>query len=161
VPAASSDEVLNDALMLMRHGNKEQSAKYWVNYLSAHMKRLRPRLFAQLVAKGLMTVNDERILGLFHHRTHRLTDAHTALCLKDQLRQVLFQPFAPTRRQVAIIGLIKPSGLNLFTREERGAARARIDEILKNDPISKAVSQAIVEAGATAAIIAASAAAGA
>ncbi|MBI3644404.1 MAG: GPP34 family phosphoprotein [Acidobacteriales bacterium] len=156
--AGTPDAILNEALILITASEQERSAKYWVNHLNSHLKRLRPRLLDRLVAHGHMTVADQRIMGVFPHRIHRLSDSHTALALKDEIRQVLFRPFAPSARQVALIGLMKPSGLKIFTREERGAARARISEILRSDPIST-VSEAVADvAGAAAAIIACSAA---
>jgi hypothetical protein len=155
----TEDEILNDALVVMASSSRERSARYWVNHLNGALKRLRPRLMEQLAAKGFLTVTDDRIFGVFPYKGHRLTDPHSALALKDQLRQVMFRPFAPSPRQVALIGLMKPAGLKIFTHEERGAAQARISEILKIDPIGKAVSEAVADtAGAAATVIAVAAA---
>ena len=159
---ASDDEILDPAFAILTASERQRSARYWVNHLYPQMLRLRPKLLDRLSGKGYLTESGTRIFGVFPHRSYRLADVHGPLALKDELRQVLFEPFAPTARQVALIGLMKPAGLNIFTREERGAARARISEMLRSDPISKAVSQAVAEmAGTAAAVIACAAAASA
>ncbi len=155
----TSDPILDEALTIMNCSHGEQTAKYWVNRLNVLLRNLRPRVADQLASKGFLTITYHSSLGLFAFRSYHLSDAHPALALKDQLRQVLFRPFAPTSRQMALIGLLEPLGLKLFTREERRAVRARIGEILRRDEISKAVAHAIAGAeSVAAAIVAASAA---
>ena len=156
-PPAIRDAVLCDGFLLLPPGDQERPAKECVHHLHRHIKGLRARLTEQLVAKGLLEATNERALGLFPYKTFRLQNPHKVLALKDELRQVLFRPFAPSPRQLALIGLIKPAGLKVFTREERAAAKQRVAEVLKHDVISKAVAQSVADmAGATAAIIAAS-----
>lgn len=58
------------------------------------------------------------------------------------------------------MGLIKPAGLKIFTREEGAAVKQRMAEVLNHDVISDAVAAAGADAArATARMIAASVAA--
>jgi golgi phosphoprotein 3 len=158
----TSDPILNEALLIMDSLQQGQTPRYWINHLYFRMRRLRQKLTEQLAAKGLLTATKGRSLGLFPYRAYRLADPHPALALKDQIRQVIFRSFAPTPRQLAIIALSQPAGLKLFTREERSAAKARIDEALARDAISRAVAEAVRDyRGTAAAVIAVSAAASA
>jgi hypothetical protein len=145
-PSALTDPILNEALLVMTRSDESRSAKYWVNRLHVLLRRLRARLAEQLAAKGFLTIKDHP-LGLFSFRSYQLTEPHPALELKDQLRQVLFQPFAPSPRQMALIVLVEPMRLKLFTREERRAVKARIGEILAREEISKAGAGPMPDAG--------------
>src|SRR5438105_14753542 len=101
----TSDPILNEALLIMDSLQQGQTARYWINHLYFRMRRLRQQLTVQLAEKGLLTATERRSLGLFPSRTYRLTDPHSALALKDQIRQVMFRSFAPSPRQLAIIAL--------------------------------------------------------
>ncbi len=155
----SADPILDDALSMLALSPEERTARFWVNRLHSAIK-LRARLTEQLAAKGLLSITQHASIGPFSFKSYFLADPHPALKLKDQLRQVIFEPFKPTTREMALIGLVEPVGLKLFTREERRAAKARFGEILKRDAITDAVAGAIADAeGVAAAIVAASAAA--
>ncbi len=161
-PSPLTDPILNEALIVMTCSEESRPVKYWVSRLFRLLRRLRPRLAAQLAAKGLLTTSAHASMGPFSFRSFRLTEPHPALALKDQLRQVLFQPYAPTPRQMALLVLVEPMGLKVFTREERRAVKARINEILASEGISRAGTHAAMAEirGASAAIVAASVVAG-
>ena len=157
----TGDPFLDEALIVIASSQECHSVKYWVNRLHLLLRRLPHRLAEQLATKGLLTRTEHNSLVLFSFRSYRLSERYPALALKDHLRQVLFQPFAPGPRQMALIGLVEAVGLKLFTREERRAVRARIGEVLGRDEINKAVAGSIAAAeGVAAAIVAASAGAG-
>ena len=154
------DPVLLDAFLHLPGPGHERPAKECVIDLSRRMKRLKPRLTEQLVAKNLLAETGERSLGLFNFKNFCITKPDAALAIKDELRQVVFRPFGPNPRQLAIMGLIKPAGLKIFTREEGAAVKQRMAEVLNHDVISDAVAAAGSDAArATARMIAASVAA--
>lgn len=157
-PSPPADPILSEVLAAIPSSAEARTVKDLVNYLNRRIKSLRPKLTEQLVHKGLVQRSEQRVLGVFSYKNYQLADEHVALRLKDQLRQVIFRPFTPSPRQLALIGLIQPSGLKIFTREERTAAKQRIAEVLNSEVIGKAVAQSVADFGAAAAVIAASAA---
>jgi len=147
--------LLNGALAIMLSADRGRKPKYWVNRLNCHLRRLTPCLTGGLVAKSVLTIEHHKALGLFPYKSYKLSDPHVVTAVIDDLRRVISQSLPPTPRQVALIGLIKPAGLKLFSRAELAAAKQRIAEIAGRDPISKAVTDAINDVAVSVAIIAA------
>ncbi len=154
---STGDAVLDETLQVVAAVPRKKSAKYWVNRLPRHIRNLKSRTRARLVVKGLLAASEERVLGVFPRRRFRLASPHTALAIKDRLRVAVFDRSAAKARDLALIGLIRPSGLRIFLREERVAAGRRFSEISSSDLIAKAVAETIADLDdSDAALIAAS-----
>lgn len=147
----TGDPVLDEALRVVSSVPEEKSAKYWVNQLPRRVRNLKARTRMQLVAKGLLAASEDRVLGLFSRRRFRLASPHTALAIKDRLRVAVFKRTAAKARDLALIGLIRPSGIRIFLKDERRAAGRRFSEVGSTDLIAKAVAETIADLDTSAA----------
>jgi hypothetical protein len=152
----SDDEILDEALATLQDRNLRLASA-----VRAHLvNRGRERTLARLVEAGILEYHDNRVLGIFHVRRYPAHDGKVEAEIRQRLRDCILEAVEPDARTQALIGIAAGSGLlrAFLSRDERHAARNRINSLTTADPICQAVRKIIQEEEAavtTAAIIAA------
>jgi Golgi phosphoprotein 3 len=162
---ATGDELLDDVLLGIR-ASRPRPVTSWVRVLAGRSVNLHQRLAGRLVRAGVLRAQRRRLLGVLPVRRYAVADAAGLQELRGRLRAGLLGHGPVDPPTASLIGLVGACGLvdGLVDRDERRAARRRTAAIGREDLAGAAVSAAIrdaqtaVAAGATAAVVASTAA---
>jgi Golgi phosphoprotein 3 (GPP34) len=161
----TGDQLLDDVLLGIR-ASRPRPVTSWVRVLAGRSVNLHQRLAGRLVRAGVVRQQRRRLFGVLPVRRYAAADEAVLEELRGRLRAGLLGHGALDPRTASLIGLVGACGLveGLVDRDERRAARGRAATIGAADPAGAAVSAAIrdaraaVVAGATAAVVASTAA---
>ncbi|HUQ60095.1 GOLPH3/VPS74 family protein [Lentzea sp.] len=155
-PAPLDDEFLQKSLARIDKPMKPQRA---VERLRSHV---RDDVMAQLDARGVLTVEKSKILGIFPTKTYTLHDAAAVSDLRRLVGDVAQGHRAPDDRTGALISLLYAvKGLHKVFPGDKREMNARAKEIAAGDWAGVAVKKALdaVHSAVTAALVASTAAA--
>jgi len=150
----TGDDILDAALDQIMNSAKERKADHWVNKLAGSKLKLRQLLLERLVKQGILKMEEHKILWVFDNPHYPMKDASDEKGVREQLRRLVLWREEAEAQTVALMGLVNACGLTgeIFTRAEKKEAKQRIKEIMKSDPVAKAVADTV--AGVQAAVIA-------
>ena len=117
-------------------------------------KGLRDRRLARLVQRGVLTEQHSAVLGL---RSHPTVDPAPRHEVRGRLWSALVDGLTPTERTVALIALVEATGIlpKVVAGPDRKLVKARAKLLSQGDWAAKAVKDAISEATASLATVAA------
>jgi golgi phosphoprotein 3 len=143
------DEVLDAALETIRSSDRPRDAKHWVNKLGGR-KGLRKQLARRLVQRGILREQEHTFLWVFHHQSFPTSDPDPESELRGRLRDVVLTGAEPDVRTLLLLSLVKACSLtdSLFAKEERKQAKRRIEELVDDEQLGRAVGGAIADAAA-------------
>jgi Golgi phosphoprotein 3 len=154
----TGDSILDEALERIQDSPKKKNAQYWVDALSGKIKKFQKRMAEKLVEKGIVAVEERRLLWIIPYEAYPQQDASAKYWIKQSLRTLVLAGEKPEAHTLALLSLVKACRLLdfIFTRDERKAARKYIDQLLKSEVFGPAVTQVIedIESAASAAVIA-------
>lgn len=137
--------------------SKPRKVKDWVGRLGRdHVQDL---VLGELIEQGVLRREEHRILWVIPHGRFPAIDATEERAVREAIRAAVVEGVTPEPGVSALIGLLEACKLtdHLFSKEERKAYQARLDEIARGEAMAAEVSQVIAEMQA--AIIAATTAA--
>ncbi|MEQ8201018.1 MAG: GPP34 family phosphoprotein [Syntrophomonadaceae bacterium] len=156
----TGDDILDAALTQIINSAKERKADHWVNKLAGSKMRLKQSILERLVKKGILKVEEHKILWVFDSPHYPMKDASEEKTVREKLRRLLLRREEAEARTVALMGLVSACGLTgeIFTRTEIKEAKQKIKAIMKNDPVAKAVADTVegVQAAVIVAVVAGS-----
>jgi golgi phosphoprotein 3 len=143
----TGDPLMDEILDRLRAASASQSAAYWLNEIAWQTDKLRERVLQQLVDKGVLKVEDRKILWVFAQRKYPLMDDREIKEVRTRLRELIFSDNIPDAREAVLIGLVHACGLvdALFEEKELPQVMPRLTELAKLDLIGREVDQAIRE----------------
>jgi len=155
----TGDPVLDEALR--RVAERPRRAR---DVLPRLTKDLRPALLDRLTKRGLLRLEESKVLGLFPTRAHLPADAGHERSIRAAVHEVLVVGRTPTEREVAVISLLQ--GVDQVPRVlgdvgvPKRELRRRAKALAQGEAIGDAVRQAIqaMDAAMTAVIVATTAA---
>ena len=122
-------------------------------------KGLQGRLLERLAAAGVLSAERSKVLGLFGRTTWPAQDRFPEQEVRERLHTALIVGLTPTERTVALVALLRATGLlaKVVPTEDRRRLKARAKELAEGDWAAEAVKRAIEEVAAatTAAAVAA------
>lgn len=141
-PAGVSDPILYDAMLSIVKANKPKKLQHWVTRLGNN--RLHTKLANRLVERGILKKEKKHFLGIFPYTTHPEVNATPEQEIRKQIRSVVLDETEPNEEQLILLSLVKACSLvnEIFLKEERKAAKKRIDNLVKGQAVEKAVSAA-------------------
>jgi hypothetical protein len=148
-PSPIGDEVLDDALQTIRSSDKPRDAKHWVNKLGGQ-KGLREQLARRLVERGILREQEHTFLWVFHYQRFPTSDPDPEAELRGRLRDIVLTGAEPDARTLLLLSLVKACNLtdSLFSKDERKQAKRRLEELVNDEQLGKAVGGAIADAAA-------------
>lgn len=164
----TADEVLDDALRILgEHAGKKPSKA-----VPPLGKKLRPRLYERLVDRGVLRIEEGKILGLFPTKSWPAQEVAHEAELRDLIEHAVVRRADPDARTAALVSLLHAlrATRKVVDPKQHGLRRKEVDdrakEIAEGDWGSAAVRKVIDEmmaavmAATTAATIAATAGSG-
>ena len=144
----TGNPILDGVLGQIADSDETGDTRHWVETLALKDAReLREQALASLVDKGILEIEDKRILWVFRARRYPTVDGRAEREVKLRIAEVLLSDKLPDPRDVAIIGLADACGIlrNVFADRAVEQFRPRIDQIRKLDLISREVAATILE----------------
>ncbi|MBO3746005.1 GPP34 family phosphoprotein [Streptosporangiaceae bacterium NEAU-GS5] len=145
-PTPPGDEELDAALARLAAHPKARKPEWWVGRLKS--RKLRGRLLDRLIARGILTGQRVRILGIFPTWRFPALDLAAGQAVRDRVASALAGA-EPDARTTALLGLVQAT--RLHRKAYPGIDKARLAQLTQGDWISVAVRRAINAAHAAAA----------
>ncbi len=143
--APIGDDLLDDTLRRIADSSKPRKLRYWLTALGF---RKLPKLVAErLVAQGILREEEQRYLWVLPYAVSPQQEASAKYWIKQNLRAIALTAARSERRGIVLLSLLKGCRLLslVFTRDERKAARKRIDELVKGEDFGAAVAQTLAD----------------
>ena len=143
----TGDPLLDDALLFLQRKNTVQNTTYWLNELTLHQEDLQERLLRQLVNKGVLKIENRKILWMFNVRRYPMMDNQEVKEVRNRLRGLIMSDEIPDSREVVLISLVYACNLleYMFSPQELARWKYRIESLAKLDLIGQQVGRSITE----------------
>lgn len=143
----TESDMLNEALELIAASEKEHDAKYWVKRVHGKVSKIQSRLAEQLVAKHILAREEHRFLWVFNFERYPTQNEQPEKALRAHLKDIVLNGAQAKDEDVALLSLVQACGLvtEIFDRADRKLAKQRIEELVKEQKISKAIIQTVDE----------------
>lgn len=137
-PAPLGDEELDAALARITGEGKERKPEWWVGKLNGG--KLRKRLLTRLAARGVLSEQERKILGIFPATRYPELDPSVEQGIRRRIEGVLGGT-EPSERDAVLIAILNAAKLDrkVFPR----ASRKRIKEITEGEWAGAAVRKTI------------------
>lgn len=139
------EPLLDDTIARMGKAKRTGSLETWVGRLGANSK-MRDILADQLCRRGILRPDERKILLVFRARTFPALDPAPEAAIVERLRRAIFTDAQDIDdRTLVLLSLARAADLLrlTFDRKELKARKDRIESLVKNDALGKAVHDAI------------------
>ena len=146
-PSPTGDAILDEVLGNIAARDSQLSTEYWLRELHADADAIRNRLIDRMVAAQVLQRTDNKILGVFRRRRHRVLNHREEHEVKRRIAGILCSDEIPDPRDVVIISLVLACNL-LGTILNAWGVRyvlPRAELIARMDLIGREVQNAIRE----------------
>ena len=143
----TGDEFLDQCLSLIAAADPETSTADLIRSVYNCSPQLRERLLNSLVSKGIVRLQEEKILWVFHTRRYPIVDNREEQEVLTRIRAVIIDAQEPESRDIVLIALLCVCDLidKVFSKEELNAHCKRIELVRNLDLITPAVYKIIAE----------------
>lgn len=139
--AATGDPVLDGVVGSIAAAGAPRKAKWWVNRLGN--RQLRDDVFAGLVERGVISIEQGKVLGLFPTTKHPERDGAPEALLRSGIADVLAGRAGPTTFSAAVIGLLDAT--NTLRKQFGAVDKDLVKEITSGTWASPAVKAVLEE----------------
>lgn len=141
----TGEQLLDELLERLKNSDSPKNTEYWLNELAWNTDDLQKKTLQQLVDKGVLKVEDRRVLWVFARRCYPLMDDHEVKEVKTRLRELILKKDIPGPRDAVLISLVLACNLfrEIFTEEELERVMPWITKLSKLDLIGREVNQSI------------------
>lgn len=139
--AATGDPVLDGVVGSIAAAGAPRKAKWWVSRLGK--RQLRDDVFAGLVERGVISVEQGKVLGLFPTTKHPERDGAPEALLRSGIAHVLAGRAGPTPFSAAVIGLLDAT--NTLRKQFGAVDKDLVKEITSGSWASPAVKAVLEE----------------
>lgn len=143
----TGDKLLDEALAELGHKSDPRPTRDWLNFFFKDGRTIREHLVAQLASRGIISIQEKKLLLFFKSCRYSLLDAGELEKIKTGMRELVLSDEIPDPREAVLVGLANSCGLfsEIFSPEELARARPRITALRKLDLIGQAMSKTIRE----------------
>ncbi|NCC52106.1 MAG: GPP34 family phosphoprotein [Spartobacteria bacterium] len=116
-----------------------------LDYLSIYGRTIRDRTLEHLISKGILRLDEQRILWVFERRRYPLIDNREIEEVKSRLRHIILGDDLPDPRDAILISLVDACGLfrEIFSLDELKSVCGRIKQLAKLDFIGQKLAAAV------------------
>lgn len=138
------DDLIDDCLATIAIEPKPRDVGHWVRK-AADLKDLKSRAAHSLIRRGILRMEESKVLLLFTRTVYPEVDPEPELAIRARLREAIFGEGEVDPRTVALVSLARATGLLhvAFERKELKAAKERLDAIVSGEVSGEAVRQLV------------------
>ena len=140
----TGDELLDPTLAEIAAGER-QNTRFWIEHVAEGADGIREAALGGLVAKGILTEREERVLWLFKTRRYPAAEGSVRQAVKLRLMEVLLSDDIPDPRDVMLTCLADACGIFrvLLSGKELASLVPRIEQVTRLDLIGQTMVRAI------------------
>jgi golgi phosphoprotein 3 len=142
----TGDPLLDDILRRMgATGEDRQGTADWLNTLAWQTPDLQQLTLQRLVDKGVLRIEDQRILWVFTSHHYQVADDRGLRGLRLRLQTLIDSDEIPDPDEAVLVALVDAFGLfdELFSPDELTRRRPRIEAITRLDLIGREVTRTL------------------
>ncbi|MFO7727838.1 MAG: GPP34 family phosphoprotein [Desulfonatronovibrio sp.] len=141
----TGEPLMDEILLRLKKSDSQHPVSYWLNEIAWHMGKLREQVLQSLIKKGVLKIEDRKILWVFARRCYPLIDDREVKEVRLRLRELVFNQDIPDPREAVLIGLLYACNMvdTLFTEQELPEVMPRLTQLAKLDLIGREVDQSI------------------
>ena len=141
----TGDPLIDEVLLRLQSSDDSHTTAWWINEIAWHSGKLREQVLQSLVDKGVLKVEDQKILWVFAKRRYPLMNDQEVKEVRARLRELVFSHDIPDPREAVLIGLINACNMvdSLFTEQELPEIMPRFNQLTKLDLIGMELDQSI------------------
>jgi Golgi phosphoprotein 3 len=139
------DDILDPVLAAIARSDQNCSAQHWVNVLVVDAQEIRRRVLDRLVARGILRVENKRLLWVLGKRSYPVIDDKERREVKQRVLGIVTSNEIPSPRDAVIIALADACAIfdAILDRDELVEAQPRIAEVARMDLIAQAMTRAL------------------
>lgn len=144
-PKPLGDPLIDEGLARIAGAKRRASLQSWIGRF-AQMKRLKHRAAEGLARRGILRVEEGRVLGIFTRKTYPEVDPGPEREIIARLRRAIFGEGGEVEpRTVVLLSLANGADLLklVFDRKELKGRKARIAQVVNGELTGKAAREAI------------------
>lgn len=143
--SAVGDPLLDAVLAELAKEKGEKPIVYWLNLLTEHITNAESMVIDSLVKKGVLKVENKKILWVFEKRRYPVLNNHEIIEVTARLRDIIEHDVLPDPRDAVLISLVNACHLfrEIFTEDEYDKYAPVIEKIAKFDFVGNALSDSI------------------
>jgi hypothetical protein len=128
----TDDPLLDGVLAGLKSSDKERKYGYWLNNLNPKPEKLRRQITKNLISKGIVTQEDDRLIWVIPSPLHPEVKASTKYMVIQELRGIVLARQEAHPPAIAFLSLVSACGLLelVFLRDERKVASQIINELV-------------------------------
>jgi len=149
---------VNDPLLAIvwkriRKEKRSRKLNYWIRVLGQDQKKVKDRIVENLIQKNVISTKKKKFLWI-PYKEYTQQDTTAKFFSKEMLRLVVFAKEKSGDHVIILLSLVRACNLldHLFTVDELSAAKARVNELVKNEILGNSVMSTIQEISDAAAI---------
>ena len=149
------DPILDDALDRIASARRRASLQTWVSRLT-NLKKLKERTARELVRKGVLRVDEDKVLGLFKRTIYPERDSSAERAAVERMRRAIFTAQRDVDpRTVVLISLAQATGLlkGVFDKKKLRDRKQRIERVVNGELCGRAAKE-VIEATQAAVMVA-------
>jgi hypothetical protein len=155
----SSDPVISQVEKAIKNSKKLRKLKYWISKLEKGARKYKWIFLEKMEKEKLVRIEKRKFLGLITYRQCYLVDRKMRDGLIKQLKEAVLYKKGLNEENIVLLGLVDACGLHktiASDRNELKVIKKKLKELLKDEPIAKAVRKTIAEmqAAITGAVVA-------
>ena len=139
------DPVLDEVLAELSKTSEDKPIAYWISLLTESLTGLEDKVLASLVQKGVLKVENHRILWVFQQRRYPVINNTEITEIKARLRKIIETGELPDPRDAVLISLVHACHLfsEIFSEEELEKHLPQITKLAKFDFVGQALAESI------------------
>lgn len=144
-PAPLGDPLLDECLAKIAGAKRRGELRTWVGKF-AQAKRLKHRAAEGLARRGILRVDEDKVLGIFTRKIYPEVDPGPERGIVERLRRAIFSESGEVDpRTVVLLSLAKGADLLrlVFDRKELKGRKERIERVVNGELTGKAAQEAI------------------
>lgn len=143
----TGQEEFDRVISMIRSHDREESPQWWIKEIGRQCGDFKDSLITRLVDRGILKVQDKRVLWVFPTRKYPLIDNREVMEVRARIRALVMSDDIPEPRDIILIALMRACELEdaVFTGEERKEYRARIDHLSRMDLVGQSLLAALQE----------------
>ncbi len=143
----TNDYILDMVLKDIAYSRDKNKISYWLKEIRNKTDIIKDALITSLIRKGVLKVENQRLLWFFHTRKYPVVDDTEITEVRERVRQIVLSDEIPDFRDIVIISLINNGEMFdlIFTKQEQEKYNQRIEQLSKMDLVGQAISKSLKE----------------
>lgn len=143
----TNDPILDSAIKAFKNSQKERKFGYWLHTIYPKPEKLRKKVTASLVKKGIVTQDEDYLVWVVPSPLYPDIKASTKYWVVQHLRAVVFAQENAQPYDIALLSLLSSCNLLYLTflRDERKAATRTVNELVVSGALQNPLLETVQE----------------